>query len=241
MKAVILAAGRGNRFKGSSNEPKPLYIIGEKSLLEHSLDALTKAGIKEIMIAIGYNGYKIKDKIGNKFNEANIQYAINDSWEKSSSMHSLYTALNTHPEDCLVLDGDILYHSQGIVELLNFNKKDSFLLSEITGSGDEVYVLLNNGKIEDLGKEIKSQQKLFESTGISKLSKGFLSKMFELHKLNLEKDYFGEHYEYCALRTSKIIPLYGYIKKDMAWSEVDKPEDIQRLEETFLRIKNSEN
>ena len=55
MKAIILAAGRGSRMGNLTNEaPKCLLEVYEKPLIEHQIEALTKAGIKEISLVTGY-------------------------------------------------------------------------------------------------------------------------------------------------------------------------------------------
>ena len=65
MKAVILAAGMGIRLRPLTEKlPKGLIKIGEKSLLEHSLDILSENGLKNVIIVIGFLGELIKQKLG---------------------------------------------------------------------------------------------------------------------------------------------------------------------------------
>lgn len=64
--AVILAGGKGTRMQPITYEvPKPLLPVHDKTLLEHLFDLFKKFGIKDIIIAIGYKGDKIKEHIGN--------------------------------------------------------------------------------------------------------------------------------------------------------------------------------
>ena len=54
-KALILAAGKGKRmWPLTENTPKPLLPIAGKSIIENQINELTKAGVKEINILIGY-------------------------------------------------------------------------------------------------------------------------------------------------------------------------------------------
>jgi MurNAc alpha-1-phosphate uridylyltransferase len=51
MKALILAAGRGERMRPlSDHTPKPLLEVGGKKLIEWHLEALARAGVREVVI-----------------------------------------------------------------------------------------------------------------------------------------------------------------------------------------------
>ena len=65
MKAMILAAGRGQRM-GSLTEkiPKPLTKVNDIPLIEHNIIRIRDAGITDIVINISWLGYKIKDYLG---------------------------------------------------------------------------------------------------------------------------------------------------------------------------------
>ena len=51
MKAMILAAGRGERMRPLTDEiPKPLLEVGGKPLIVHTIEALAGAGVRELVI-----------------------------------------------------------------------------------------------------------------------------------------------------------------------------------------------
>src|SRR2546430_15419654 len=65
MKAVILAAGKGTRMRELTNElPKPMLRVHDKSILEHILDGLLAAGIREIFIVTGFRADVIENYFG---------------------------------------------------------------------------------------------------------------------------------------------------------------------------------
>jgi N-acetyl-alpha-D-muramate 1-phosphate uridylyltransferase len=65
MKAMILAAGRGERMRPLTDTcPKPLLKIADKALIEYHLLALQKAGFKEIVINHAWLGEKIEHFLG---------------------------------------------------------------------------------------------------------------------------------------------------------------------------------
>lgn len=65
MKALILAAGRGERMRPLTDyTPKPLLKAGGRRLIEYHLDALVGAGIKEIVINHARLGAQIEEVLG---------------------------------------------------------------------------------------------------------------------------------------------------------------------------------
>lgn len=65
MKAMILAAGRGERMRPlTDHTPKPLLCVGGKPLIVWHLEALAKAGFKEIVINHAHLGQQIEASLG---------------------------------------------------------------------------------------------------------------------------------------------------------------------------------
>src|ERR1041385_8059642 len=61
MKAVILAAGKGTRLRELTNElPKPMLGLHGKPILEHILDGIMGAGIRQVCIITGYRAEVIE-------------------------------------------------------------------------------------------------------------------------------------------------------------------------------------
>ena len=66
MRAMILAAGRGERLRPLTDTmPKPLFEVNGKSLIEHHLDKLALAGFREVVINLAHLGDMIRDALGN--------------------------------------------------------------------------------------------------------------------------------------------------------------------------------
>src|SRR6266516_4419619 len=65
MKAVVLAAGRGERlWPLTEDTPKPLLPIANKPILERTLEALASASIRQIILVVGFRNEKIRDRLG---------------------------------------------------------------------------------------------------------------------------------------------------------------------------------
>lgn len=65
MKAMLLAAGRGERLRPLTDSlPKPLLPLGDTTLIEIHLAALARAGFKEAVINLRYLGHLIEARLG---------------------------------------------------------------------------------------------------------------------------------------------------------------------------------
>ncbi len=66
VKAMILAAGRGERLRPLTDRiPKPLIEVGGKALIVRHLEALAAAGFSEVVINLAWLGEQIKAALGN--------------------------------------------------------------------------------------------------------------------------------------------------------------------------------
>lgn len=66
MKAMILAAGRGERMRPlTDHTPKPLLMVGGKPLIVWHLERLAATGFKEVVINHAHLGEQIETKLGN--------------------------------------------------------------------------------------------------------------------------------------------------------------------------------
>ena len=65
MKAIVLAAGRGERMRPlTDTTPKPLLPVAGKPLIGYHLEALAKAGIRDVVINLSWLGEKIRAGLG---------------------------------------------------------------------------------------------------------------------------------------------------------------------------------
>jgi len=109
VKAMILAAGRGERMRPLTDEtPKPLLAIGGQSLIERHLRALGRAGVQEVVVNLSWLGHLIRDALGNgsRFG-LSIQYS-DEGPVPLETAGGIFRALPMlGPEPFIVVNGDI--------------------------------------------------------------------------------------------------------------------------------------
>ncbi|MBN9693803.1 MAG: nucleotidyltransferase family protein [Verrucomicrobia bacterium] len=109
MKAVILAAGKGTRMKELTHElPKPMLPVQGRPILEHILEGLLAAGIRDVCLITGWKAEVIEAHFGDgsRFG-ARIQYArqvVQDGTGKAPE----YAKEFVGSSDFLLTYGDIL-------------------------------------------------------------------------------------------------------------------------------------
>jgi len=80
MKAIIFAAGRGERMRPlTDTTAKSLLMLAGKPLIVHNIERCQQAGIKDIVINVSYKGDEIKQALGDgsRFG-VSIQYSTED-------------------------------------------------------------------------------------------------------------------------------------------------------------------
>ncbi len=65
MKAMLLAAGRGERLRPLTDRtPKPLVEVAGRALIEHAIERLVRAGIRDLVINHAWLGEQIVARLG---------------------------------------------------------------------------------------------------------------------------------------------------------------------------------
>ncbi|MCP5266551.1 MAG: nucleotidyltransferase family protein [Burkholderiaceae bacterium] len=108
MRAMILAAGRGERMRPLTDRvPKPLLRVGSRSLIEWHLKRLADAGFHEVVINHAHLGESIENALGDgsRFGLA-IRYSPEaEALETAGGIANALALLGNEP--FLVVNGDV--------------------------------------------------------------------------------------------------------------------------------------
>jgi len=109
MKAMVLAAGRGERMRPITDRiPKPLVPVAGKPLIGYHLEALARAGVRDVVINLAYRGAQIREALGNgEAYGVRIQYSEEgpDPIETGGGIFKALPLLGDDP--FLVVNGDV--------------------------------------------------------------------------------------------------------------------------------------
>lgn len=125
-KAIVLVGGEGTRLRPFTYElPKALLPIHGKPMVQHVLDLLKSHGVREIILAIGYKGDKIKEYYGDG---SKFGLKINYVEEKTplGTAGPLRLAKKFLTETFFIVWGDILSEID-LTDFMHFHKNSEAL------------------------------------------------------------------------------------------------------------------
>lgn len=238
MKAVILAAGIGSRLRPITNDkPKTLVEVNNKPMLDYIIESINSAGIKDIILCIGYKATKIINHCETKYPNLNFIYVENKEYECTNNMYSLFLARDFLNEDILLMNADLVFDNKILSELI-LEKTSSVAVDKGKYLEESMKVIVENSYIKGISKKISPQESYGCSIDVYKIVEKDLDLIKqEMHNIiNVQKNrnQWTEVTLDNLFREGKLIakPLNIKGKK---WFEIDDFEDLGQAEILFNR------
>lgn len=223
MKAVILAAGRGTRLEPLTEDtPKCMLPLAGKPILEHVIKAVRKAGIREVVLVVGYREEKIREYFGEGSDFGiKIEYVFQN--QQLGTAHAIdMVELN---EDFLVLNGDTLISSECVDGVLSAHSAGihepaaTLGLKKVEEPGSYGVVRLKNNRVVEIIEKPKKYVSNLANAGIY----AFSPKIFGA----VEKTKKSERGEYEITSSIRILIDEGEVVRGAMikglWSDVGNP------------------
>lgn len=220
--ALILAGGEGVKMRPLTYEvPKPLIPVRGRPLIEYTLKLLSEAGIRDVIIAIGHLGAKVKEEVGSG-RRYGLKITYSEERQGLGSAGALRNASSLFlKKPFLVINGDILIKID-LAEFINFHQEGSYLvsmaLSTVPNTKGYGTVLLRGEKIlKFLKKNLKQKTQLINA-GLYIFNPEIFKFIPRKGKVDLE-DIFP--------KLAKEEKLAGF-PFEGAWFEVSTPKNYER-------------
>jgi choline kinase len=255
LKAIILAAGEGNRLRPLTNEkPKCLVNLFGKTLLEWQINVLNKCGIHEIVIVTGYKSEKLQN--------FSTKIYHNQKYDTTNMVESLFLASKEFESPLIVSYGDIIYEKKVLESLIN----SPFDISLVIDSkwkkywekrfddplSDAESLVLNNNRVMEVGKQVNSYDKIcgqyvglmkFQGPAIEIIKNHYLQKKSEAKNgknpmndsLPFEKSYLTDFLNSMINENIEI----NAVSIDNGWLELDTISDYKLYNELYEKDKLS--
>ncbi|MBP5392986.1 MAG: phosphocholine cytidylyltransferase family protein [Bacteroidaceae bacterium] len=237
MKAIILAAGTASRLRPlTSNTPKCLLKVGERTLLERSMDALIKAGIHEFVIVTGYLHGMIEDFVSQTYGESiDVCFIHNKDYETTNNIYSLWLARpEADGKEVLLLDSDLLYDGQ-IVERVLADSHDNVLtlIRHELGEEEMKVVMDKNGAITEISKTCNPALAAGESLGIERMGKAYTTALYKELDIMMNQEHLeNTFYELAFLRLIAKGSTFSVLDVTELFScELDTIEDFENAKQ----------
>ncbi len=221
-KALILAAGKGERLVRGLAYPKPLKRVAGVPLIVRILRNLEKAGIEEVGVIVGYLGDVLIEGIERyRFGNMKIEYIWNHEWDKPNGT-SLLKAKDFVDGPTFLMMSDHLW-SPELLEAVGAFPLESdeavlgvdYDIPACFDLDDATKVAVDGDRVASIGKEIPSYDCL--DTGVFRITPAL---MHELERVNGPEGCSLSHGVGALARSGKMrIANVG----TATWIDVDTP------------------
>lgn len=229
MRAIVLSAGEGAHFRPLTiTRPKGMSIVAGKPILQHTVEALAEAGVREVHFVVGYKPERVRSFFGSGRDFGiEAHYVAQERPEGTGAAVRLAArALGDGASESLVVFGDNLYGPDLVRRLLSV-RGDALVAAWAAAAQRHGTLVAKNGRLLSYEYPTASPAGLV-NTGLMKLSPDFF--MF---------------LEAAAPETALQIPhaLDAYAKAGHAvhvlageegWEEAETPWDLLRINERLL-------
>lgn len=231
MIVVICAAGQGKRLASLNLEmPKPLMMIGGKSLLQRQLDNITRnKDISKIVIVVGYKAEMIEQAIGHSHNGIPVVYAFSEYYWTKGNMSSLWAARGHITEDLVFTVGDLVINAENVRRIMEAGHEASMLVdasAEAKQRPDPLKAKCVDGRVVSLQKRMEAQDIYGAAGGYYKFRLGAARKFYDIigsHFARGEVDLpFNIPIEELC-QAQEVVPV---LTDGTFCNDVDEPEDI---------------
>ncbi len=238
MKALILAAGRGDRLSEHSNgHNKCMLGLFGKPLVQYSLENAVHAGVSEIVMVVGYQTEEIINVFGNRFNDVRIRYVIqHDAKGLVDAIDRSQSAIGDS-DFMLFLADEILRNPRHKEMLAKFHSEKLFVACGVVDEPDINEIRKTYAIIQDVDQRVyrliekpRNPHNHIRGTG----NCIFSSKIFEYIPLTPINQNRGEKelpdLIQCAIDDGHLVKSF-WIGND--YININTPEDILNMERTY--------
>lgn len=220
MKAVLLAAGVGQRLRPLTNStPKPMLSIGGKPFLEYIINDITNLGFDKICIVIGHHGNQIKNYFeeGRRFN-ATIEYVTQQEYQGTANATNYARKFVGSDKFLLYLSDTII--PKGLHEhaqcMLTEDSEASILsakisLDKIANAGN---IEVDDGYVKNIVEKSSTSKSDLAWAGVALFRSNFIFQIIEKLTSSLRGEYEITDAMNLMLANNKIIKNHicnGYI------------------------------
>ena len=234
MIGVILAAGMAKRLRPLTDErPKCLLKVGERTLLQRTVDAMLAAGINELVVVTGYRANMIRDFLTEMYPKLTIHFIDNSDYAHNNNIFSLWlTRPYTDGRDFLLMDSDILCDPAIIPTVIGVGESALALNRHELGEEEMKIVAYAEGRITEISKTCRPEDAAGESVGVERMTADYSTALFrELEQMIEREGLIDIFYERAFER---LIPQGHTFRivdtTDLFSIELDTPEDFENAQ-----------
>lgn len=251
MQAVILAAGKGSRFKqATKNIPKCMLQFNGETLISRLLRQLNQLDLQQIVIVAGYKADVLKTYLSTLSSQAPITVITNSAFATSNNILSVAKAAAVMADDeTLLFESDVILRDD-VVKTLAESPTDAAVVSPFRDwmEGTAVELDADQRITAFVPREIQNPTlsiKYYKTVNVYKLSRDFNTRYF-LPYLQQQIHSFGANAYYETVFGTLTALKEGLMKATVIapedWDEVDTSQELHLAEirmgtDPFVKMK----
>ncbi len=236
MKAIILAAGRGRRLaEYSNNLPKCMLSFGGKTLLDYQIESVRALGITEIVMVVGFEKEVIIEHT-RRYTDIIFTFIENREFDTTNTAFSLWLARHEMNDDFMYMNADVLFPQELTRRLFYAHKENALAVIRKQCGDEEVKVVLDDTKIQRIGKQYDPATTYGEFIGIAKFSATMCESFARaLQRVHDEPGGNERYFEAALDYLTEDVQLTAVDITDLPCIEIDFPEDFIDAKNTIAR------
>ena len=235
MKAVILAAGEGQRMRPlTATRPKVMLPVAGRPLLEHLLDEVKAAGISEFIFIVGYCDKQVRSYFGSG-EKWGVKIDYSEQRKQLGTADAIRMVSGVVDGSFMVVNGDVVVSRSDIKRLLK-NSRSTMSVIEVTDPAGLGIVELSGNKVVGIYEKTRQPPSLMANAGLYL----FTPEVFEAIS-KTEKSPRGEYEITDSLRIlmgGKSGLNYIQLK---SWLDLSYPWDLLEANEKMMASLKSQN
>jgi choline kinase len=243
--AVVLAAGEGTRLGSYTKErPKCLVEVGGRPLLARTLAALAAAGLREVVIVVGYREEVLQRFLAEQGDAHGLRVTTvrNDEYARTNNAYSLWTARSAVHGPFVLLDGDLLFEPQVIGNVLATAGDAALAVDRREDLGEEeMKVLPGPGvTVAAVNKTMDPRASIGESIGVARFSADAARALWDRLGAQIDAGLRNVYYELAF--EEMIAAGWRFSIADVTGlhcMEIDTPEDLAAAQRLADRMAQS--
>ena len=240
MIGVILAAGMAKRLRPlTDTKPKCLLTVGDKTLLQRTVDAMHQTGITQFVVVTGYCADQIRDFLTSHYSQFDFRFLHNADYAHNNNIYSLWLAMReVGGSDVLLMDSDILCDPAAVVRVAA-ESGPALAVNRHELAEEEMKVVVDgNGRITEISKTCSPADAMGESVGIEHITADYGTALAaELDQMILNEGLIDIFYERAFERLIPQGHTFTVIDTtDLFSYEIDTPEDYERAKTLFYEV-----
>ena len=239
MVGVILAAGMAKRLRPlTDHKPKCLLKVGERTLLERTVDAMHQTGITEFVVVTGYCADQIRDFLTSHFSLYTFHFIHNADYEHNNNIYSLWLAMkHVRGQEVLLMDSDILCGPAAVSAIASQPEAALAVNRHELGEEEMKVVVDAECRITEISKTCNPADAVGESVGIEHITPAYGEALAAELDLMIEREGLIDIFYERAFE--RLIPQGHTFRvvdtTDFFSYELDTPEDFRRAQELMPR------